>query len=406
MSADRETASGPALEALALVRRFGAVTALRRALVHGGARRALRARRAGRRRQDHRHPRARRAHRRSTAARRACSGWTPSCGARSASGSGSCRSSTACTATSRCRRTSASSRGSTCSRARSTESATERLLAHHAARPVPRPARRRALGRHVQEARARVRAPARARGAAPRRADERRRPGLAARAVGAAPRVRARRDDGARLDAVHGRGRALPPGRARPPRAPPRGGRAGRAHRRLRGRGVRGSRGRARRGGRGARGARAGSRRLPGRRAAPRRGGARRRGRGRAPRWPRSAPRSSARSRRSRTCSSPAPGSAHDLALDLAAAARPLRSGGTDDAGPTIVARELTRRFGGFTAVDRRHVRGRAGRDLRLPRRERRRKVHDHPDAHRAARAHLGRGDGRGPRRRARAGGA
>jgi drug efflux transport system ATP-binding protein len=39
--------------------------------------------------------------------------------------------------------------------------------------------------------------------------------------------------------------------------------------------------------------------------------------------------------------------------FDLAAAARPPRSGGTDEAGPTIVARELTRRFGGFTAVDR-----------------------------------------------------
>ncbi len=117
-------------------------------------------------------------------------GGSPPTSARCASGSASCRSSSASTAISRSTRTCASSRASSACRARPTARRAERLLGITRLGAVPRPARRRPLRRHVQEARAGLRAAARAGGAAARRADQRRRPGEAARAVGAALRVR------------------------------------------------------------------------------------------------------------------------------------------------------------------------------------------------------------------------
>ena len=51
----------------------------------------------------------------------------------------------------------------------------------------------------------------------------------------------------------------------------------------------------------------------------------------------------------------------------------------------------LTRRFGTFTAVDHVTLRDRARRDLRLPRLQRLRQVHDHEDADRPAAADRGR---------------
>ena len=81
---------------------------------------------------------------------------------------------------------------------------------------APRPARGHALGRPAPAARARRRDAARARAAVPRRADQRRRSAEPARLLGdAVPAGRARHHD-PRLDALHGRGRALP--RARDPR--------------------------------------------------------------------------------------------------------------------------------------------------------------------------------------------
>ena len=59
----------------------------------------------------------------------------------------------------------------------------------HPPRRVQGPARRGALGRHVQEARALVRAAQRAQGAAARRADQRRRSGEPPRVLGPPPRV-------------------------------------------------------------------------------------------------------------------------------------------------------------------------------------------------------------------------
>ena len=72
-----------------------------------------------------------------------------------------------------------------------------------------------------------------------------------------------------------------------------------------------------------------------------------------------------------------------------------------DPDGAAIEARDLTRRFGDFTAVDHVSFRIDAWRDLRLRRLERLRQDHDHEDAHRAAARFGGAGmDVRAPRRR------
>ena len=55
-----------------------------------------------------------------------------------------------------------------------------------------------------------------------------------------------------------------------------------------------------------------------------------------------------------------------------------------------IVVKDLTRRFGSFVAVDHVSFDVEAGRDLRLPRQQRRRQVDDHPDAVRPAEADVG----------------
>ena len=148
--------------------------------------RALRARRSRRRRQDHHHPRALAgliAPTRATVARpRRGPARAARAGARAPRAA--CRSSTASTATSRWPRTCASSASSSASRKTVFAERTRAPARHHAARALRRPARRRALRRHVQEARARLRAPAPAARAAARRAHQRRRPGQPARAVG------------------------------------------------------------------------------------------------------------------------------------------------------------------------------------------------------------------------------
>ena len=214
------------------------------------------------------------------------------------------------------------------------------------------------------------------RGAAPRRAHQRRGPGLAARAVGAPARVRAGRHGGARLHALHGRGRALRPRGAGPPRPAAAGGRAGGAHRRAsttrptRSRGATAS----------ALDALlaappAGASRLAGRGPAP--GGAWRGARG--TRWPPAWRRSAPRSR-------PAAPDFEDLFLvphpGGGVTARPRAGLRAGHRGARALA-PLRRLPGG----GRRQLRGRAGRDLRLPGRQRRRQVHHHPHAHRAARA-------------------
>ena len=89
--------------------------------------------------------------------------------------------------------------------ARAHRRAARALLAHGAARP----ARRHDERRPEAAARARGHGAAQARPAVPRRADERRRSAVAARVLGLAVRARGRRHDAARLDALHGRGRAL-----------------------------------------------------------------------------------------------------------------------------------------------------------------------------------------------------
>ena len=63
---------------------------------------------------------------------------------------------------------------------------------------------------------------------------------------------------------------------------------------------------------------------------------------------------------------------------------------------------DLTRRFGEFVAVDHVSFDVRQGRDLRLPRQQRRRQVDDHPDAVRPAQADLRHRDRRRHRRRPR----
>ena len=76
-----------------------------------------------------------------------------------------------------------------------------------------RPARRHALRRLEAAPGARRLRHAPAAAPAPRRADGRRRPEGAARVLGRDPPARRRRADRARLDPLHGRGRALPPHR-------------------------------------------------------------------------------------------------------------------------------------------------------------------------------------------------
>ena len=215
--------------------------------------RALRAGRAGRRRQDHRHPRARRAHRRSTPARRACSGWTRVDG--------------------RAVRERLGLMPQQYSLYRDL-SVDENLrffarLYVPAARGLPRA--RRAAARASRGSRASsTAAPTRSPAACTRSWRSPARSCTSPRCCSSTSRPTAstrcrrrelwellhefvaRRDGRAGLDAVHGRGRALPPGRARPPRAAAR----SRASRgaliaALRGRGVRGARRRPRRGGRG-----------------------------------------------------------------------------------------------------------------------------------------------------------
>ena len=69
---------------------------------------------------------------------------------------------------------------------------------------------------------------------------------------------------------------------------------------------------------------------------------------------------------------------------------------------PAVEIRELSRRFGAFKAVDRVSLSVERGRDLRLPRRERRRQVHDDPHALRPPAADLGHGPRPRHRRRRR----
>ena len=77
-------------------------------------------------------------------------------------------------------------------------------------------------------------------------------------------------------------------------------------------------------------------------------------------------------------------------------ARRPLPTRGSADARPgagpratmnAIAVTDLTRRFGDFVAVDQLTFEVASGRDLRLPRQQRRREVHDDPHAVRAAEA-------------------
>ena len=70
--------------------------------------------------------------------------------------------------------------------------------------------------------------------------------------------------------------------------------------------------------------------------------------------------------------------------------------------GNAITVRDLTRRFGAFTAVDRVSFDVRGGRNLRLPGRERRRQVDHHPHAVRPAEADERDGDRRRRRRQPR----
>ena len=65
-----------------------------------------------------------------------------------------------------------------------------------------------------------------------------------------------------------------------------------------------------------------------------------------------------------------------------------------------VTVRDLTRRFGAFLAVDHVSFDVEAGRDLRLPRQQRRREVDDDPDAVRTAQALVRDGAGRRNRRR------
>jgi hypothetical protein len=68
----------------------------------------------------------------------------------------------------------------------------------------------------------------------------------------------------------------------------------------------------------------------------------------------------------------------------------PLPEDGADDIA--IEAEGLTMRFGDFVAVDTCLLPHPARRDLRLPRLQRLRQVHDHEDAHRPAAGERGRG--------------
>ena len=322
--------------------------------------------------------------------------------ARSASGSASCRSSTACTATSRCE-----------------ENLRFFARLYVLPRAVYRERRGAAPRHHAARARSSTGAPTRSRAACTRSSRSRARSCTSPRCCSSTSRRTAstrssRRElwallhefvhgghDRARLDAVHGRGGALPPGRARAPRARS----SSRASRRAliagfedevyevhgRRRATRWTR-RSRRSGRfappprPARGSASWWRAAVRTRSRAALGPARRRARARAAvvRGPVPRPHRGAR------MTSP---------FDLAAAARPPRS-------RERTIRPHHRRARAHAALRRvhrggpGHVRGRAGRDLRLPRRERRRKVHHDPDAHRPPRAHLGRGDGRGTRRR------
>ncbi|MCK7492794.1 MAG: hypothetical protein MZW92_15635 [Comamonadaceae bacterium] len=239
---------------------------------------------------------------------RASSGLDPvEPAARCASGSGSCRSSTASTATSPWPRTCASSAGCSALPRAVFRERPARLLAHHPARPLRRPPRRRSSPAACTRS---WRWPARCstepRGAAARRADQRRRPGARAASSGTLLHEFVEGGHGGgHLHALHGRGGALLA-------------RVGLVHR-----------GPAAAGGGAASGC-----------------------------WPTSRG-AATRGPPSRSSSStPSSG----------------RGSGRRDA-PAITARDLTRRFGAFTAVDRRQLRGRAGRDLRLPGRQRRRQV-------------------------------
>ena len=95
----------------------------------------------------------------------------------------------------------------------------DEVLERDRASPTRRkPARRHALGRLEAARGARVRDHPRAAAALPRRADRRRRPGEPPRVLGADPPARRRGHDRAAHDALHGRGRALPPARVHLPR--------------------------------------------------------------------------------------------------------------------------------------------------------------------------------------------